>query len=80
VTEYDVHMPFIDRPHQETRRVVLPLQQHAGVAAEPVIQVGAHVTKGQLIANVRNDQMGAAIHASIDGVIRGITQNVTIEA
>jgi electron transport complex protein RnfC len=48
------------------RRVILPLQQHIGVATEPVVSVGDIVHKGQLIANAPSF-ISAPVHASVSG-------------
>ncbi len=80
VKAYDVHAPFIDRTQIPPRRVVIPLHQHVGVPASPVVKVGAHVSQGQLIADVAGDEMGASIHASINGTVRDVEQAITIEA
>jgi Na+-translocating ferredoxin:NAD+ oxidoreductase RnfC subunit len=43
------------------------------VPAKPVIGEGATVSKGQPIGRVDANELGAAIHASIDGRVRRIT-------
>jgi electron transport complex protein RnfC len=52
-------------------RVVLPLAQHAGAAAQPVVAVGERVLTGQCVARPTNGT-GASVHASISGVVRAI--------
>ena len=37
--------------------------------AEPVVQVGDRVSKGQLIADIPEGKLAARIHASIDGTV-----------
>ena len=59
-------------------RVAIPLKQHTGVPAEPIVQIGHKVHKGQLIAQVPTDKLGANIHASISGTVIGITQELMI--
>jgi len=44
------------------KQLVLPLQQHIGEPAEPVVAVGDHVLKGQKIADVSHG-MGVPVHA-----------------
>ncbi|MFP4644682.1 MAG: electron transport complex subunit RsxC [Spirochaetales bacterium] len=54
-------------------QVAIPLKQHAGVASRPVVEAGARVRRGTLIA--MNDQgLGARVHASIPGTVAGIEQ------
>jgi electron transport complex protein RnfC len=51
--------------------LTLPLQQHIGQPAEPVVQVGDTVRKGQLIAHAV-DYVSATIHASTSGRVVAI--------
>ena len=51
--------------------VVLPLQQHIGRAADPLVAIGDHVFKGQMVAQPEGD-ISAAIHASISGTVTAI--------
>ncbi len=53
------------------KRLVLPLQQHIGNIATPVVQVGDKVLKGQLLAHAKG-MMSAAIHAPTSGTIHAI--------
>lgn len=52
-------------------RLYLPLQQHIGAPAEPIVKVGEHVKKGQLVAKA-NGAVSAPVHASTSGVIIAI--------
>ncbi|MDD3214929.1 MAG: 4Fe-4S dicluster domain-containing protein [Eubacteriales bacterium] len=54
------------------RQVTLPLRQHVGKPAEPVVKPGDRVRKGQLIAAIPEKALGAALHASIDGVVKSV--------
>jgi electron transport complex protein RnfC len=49
----------------------VPLQQHIGAPATPVVNVGDHVLKGQLIAAAQGT-VSSAIHAPTSGVIVGL--------
>ncbi|WP_339514817.1 electron transport complex subunit RsxC [Pseudomonas sp. RL_15y_Pfl2_60] len=49
-------------------RLIVPLNQHIGVPAEPVIAVGEHVLKGQLIAKA-NGFVSVPVHAPTSGSI-----------
>lgn len=55
----------------EPRQVVLPLQQHTGVAAEPLVSVGDTVDKGQPVA-APTTFVSAAVHASVSGRVVAI--------
>lgn len=50
----------------------LPLQQHVGAPARPVVQIGDRVAKGQLVAEA-SANISAPVHASTSGVIQDIT-------
>lgn len=52
-------------------RVFMPLHQHVGGAARPIVLVGQKVLKGQLIAEAQGN-ISAPIHASVSGVISAI--------
>jgi len=49
-------------------RIILPLQQHIGVPAEPLLKIGDKVLKGQIIARA-NGYVSVPIHASTSGKI-----------
>ncbi|HRQ65917.1 MAG TPA: electron transport complex subunit RsxC [Xanthomonadaceae bacterium] len=51
--------------------IVLPLAQHAGLAAEPVVAVGDEVLAGQLLARAAPG-LSAPVHASTSGRIKAI--------
>jgi electron transport complex protein RnfC len=51
--------------------LVLPLQQHSGAPAEPVVAVGEQVLKGQMIARA-SGALSAALHAPTSGEIVAI--------
>ena len=52
-------------------RVYMPLSQHVGGAARPIVLVGQKVLKGQLIAEAQGN-ISAPIHATVSGVISAI--------
>jgi Na+-translocating ferredoxin:NAD+ oxidoreductase RnfC subunit len=62
------------------RRVNLPLKQHAGVPAIPVVKTGDRVRTGDLLAAPEQGKLGARIHSSIDGVVTVKGEAVVIEA
>ncbi|NCC27007.1 MAG: electron transport complex subunit RsxC, partial [Gammaproteobacteria bacterium] len=53
------------------KRLVIPLQQHIGATARPVVQVGERVLKGQLLAQAEG-YVSACIHASSSGTLVAI--------
>ena len=52
-------------------QLVLPIDQHVGEAAQPLVGIGEHVLKGQLIAESPGT-LGAPVHASSSGRIVAI--------
>ena len=78
VTQYEAHAGWVEMD-VSPQRVVLPLKQHIGSAAEPCVKIGDSVTKGQCIAEVPDAQLGANIHASITGRVTQIDSAITIE-
>jgi Na+-translocating ferredoxin:NAD+ oxidoreductase RnfC subunit len=80
VARYDAHAPYKELDwHPET--VYIPLSQHAGMAANPVVANGDRVSAGQVIGEIPDGKLGARIHASITGKVREITKDmIVIEA
>lgn len=78
VTQYENHAGWVEM-EISPERVLLPLKQHIGSAAEPCVKIGDSVTKGQCIAEIPDGQLGANIHASITGRITQINSAITIE-
>jgi Na+-translocating ferredoxin:NAD+ oxidoreductase RnfC subunit len=61
-------------------RVTLPLKQHTGAPARPVVAPGDVVTLGQLVAEIPAGALGARVHASIAGTVVAVTDSIIIEA
>lgn len=59
--------------------VRIPLSQHIGSPASPVVKVGKEVKMGEVIGEIPDGKLGARIHASIDGVVTKIDGEVVIE-
>ncbi len=53
------------------KQLVLPITQHVGDPAQPVVGIGERVLKGQLIADSEGDT-GAPVHASSSGKVVAI--------
>ncbi|ADE15815.1 electron transport complex, RnfABCDGE type, C subunit [Nitrosococcus halophilus Nc 4] len=53
------------------KQLVLPLQQHIGEPAEPVVNLGERVLKGQVIATAQG-YLSAPVHASSSGQVVAI--------
>jgi electron transport complex protein RnfC len=52
-------------------RLIIPLRQHIGEPAKPIVEVGEPVFKGQVIAET-NGYISAPVHASSSGVVAAI--------
>ncbi|MEG1390825.1 MAG: 4Fe-4S dicluster domain-containing protein [Angelakisella sp.] len=59
--------------------VSIPLRQHIGAPAQPVVQVGDRVTVGQLIAACPEGKLGAQLHAPIDGRVVAVNNKIEIK-
>lgn len=71
LSAYDTPAPYRDGKIAP-QRVVLPLSQHVGRPAVPVVKQGDQVRRGDLIAAIPEGALGAALHASIDGVVAAV--------
>ena len=67
----DMSMHMGDNPTPLPARLVLPLQQHIGSAAEPIVEVGDRVLKGQCIAQAQSG-ISVPLHAPSSGIIESI--------
>ncbi|MFZ5946153.1 MAG: 4Fe-4S dicluster domain-containing protein [Bacillota bacterium] len=68
LTAFDKPAPIADiqfRP--EYLRVAL--KQHIGAPAIPVVSLGEQVRAGQLVGKIPDNSLGAAVHASLDGIV-----------
>ena len=73
--DYEIDTLLTLEPH----RVRLPLKQHIGAPAVPVVQVGDTVALGQRIAACPDGALGANLCASISGVVTAVDSAITIE-
>jgi hypothetical protein len=72
--------PIDDCKDLTTEEVAIDIKQHIGKPATPIVTVGDVVSKGQMIGKVERDEMGANIHASIDGTVIQVTEKITIKS
>lgn len=73
IGEYDVHAPLIEES-KAFDVVTIARSQHIGAKSEPLVKSGDKVCKGQLIADIPENQLGAKLHASINGIIKSIDE------
>ena len=76
VLKFEDAGPLIDI-NFSPKKVRIPLRQHIGIAAKPVVQRGDVVQKYDLIAE-SNGRISTNIHASIDGHIVEINEKEII--
>ena len=55
------------------KKLLIPMRQHLGQPAKPIVNVGDRVLKGQIIAEA-DGYVSTAIHASSSGVVTAIAQ------
>ncbi|PKU24092.1 4Fe-4S dicluster domain-containing protein [Telmatospirillum siberiense] len=58
--------------------VRIPLRQHIGAPAKPVVGPGETVHRGDLLGEIPPDALGARVHATIDGTVRSVGEAVII--
>jgi Na+-translocating ferredoxin:NAD+ oxidoreductase RnfC subunit len=57
--------------------VRIPVKQHIGAPARPVVNLGDAVARGQLIAEA-DGKVSANVHASIDGIVTEVGSAIVI--
>jgi electron transport complex protein RnfC len=67
--EFSEHLSLVNFPDVHT--VVIPLSQHAGAPAEPIVEVGQHVEAGQKIGEAKG-LISANIHSSVSGTVTAV--------
>lgn len=75
LTRYERHLPYIDEGIKP-ERVILPLKQHIGVPAIPVVNPGDRVEAGSLVAKTPEKGLGASLHSPIDGIVGEVSQRI----
>jgi Na+-translocating ferredoxin:NAD+ oxidoreductase RnfC subunit len=79
LSEFNNTGPLIEHPFNPLK-VTIPLKQHAGAPAVPVVKCGERVREGDLLGIPEAGQLGARIHASIDGRATVTKDAIVIEA
>ncbi|MBN1292568.1 MAG: SLBB domain-containing protein [Candidatus Latescibacteria bacterium] len=59
-------------------KVRIPLLQHIGAPAKPVVKQGESVKTGDLIGEIPENGMGARVHASIHGHVEEVTNEYIV--
>ena len=79
LSPYDHPADFVEIDFKP-EMVVIPLKQHLGAPSEAKVKVGDKVSLGDLIGGIPDGALGANIHASINGEITEVNDNITIKA
>jgi Na+-translocating ferredoxin:NAD+ oxidoreductase RnfC subunit len=80
VEEYEAETPF-EPVEFRPASVRVKLKQHAGKSAVATVNPGTRVRRGRVIGRVEEADLGANVHASIDGTVRNVSADfVEIEA
>jgi RnfABCDGE-type electron transport complex C subunit len=69
----------LDEADYRPERVSIPLRQHIGAPARPVVSVGQRVSVGDLIGEIPQDALGANVHASIAGRVSKVVDGAAVE-
>lgn len=68
---YDVAAPFVEEG-AKVKRVSIPMSQHIGAPALPVVSKGERVVRGQQIGRPA-EGLSVGIHASIEGIVEKVS-------
>ena len=77
VMKYDIHPEFCTQEIQ-VKKVTIPLKQHLGETALPVVAMDDSVKRGDVIGEIPKGALGARVHASIDGTVSAVDDNKII--
>ena len=66
----DIETPFLG--DIAPRSVTIPLRQHIGAPARPIVAPGQTVATGDLVGEIPDGSLGARVHASVDGTVAAI--------
>jgi Na+-translocating ferredoxin:NAD+ oxidoreductase RnfC subunit len=72
LTDWEHQICPLDEADYRPQRVSIPLRQHIGAAAQPIVSVGDRVAVGDRIAQIPGEALGANMHASLAGTISRI--------
>ncbi|MFQ5646515.1 MAG: 4Fe-4S dicluster domain-containing protein [bacterium] len=74
ISKYNQELSFV-RNIAEVKSVRIPLLQHIGLPARPVVAEGSRVKKGQLLAAAPDRGLGVGVHASLSGKVTEINSH-----
>lgn len=68
IDKYNVEAPMSESVISPDK-VFISLNQHIGAPAVPIVKIGQHVSKGEIIAKASEGNLSIPYHSSIDGII-----------
>lgn len=72
-------MPAPEEAIEATSPIVcIPVKQHIGAPAEPCVQVGSTVQRGDVIARMADGALGADVHASVCGTVERVEDGMIV--
>lgn len=71
VTKFDTHPDFYSGEFL-VEEVKIPVKQHVGEPAQPIVRAGDRVKKGDVIGEIPKGALGARVHASIEGTVKSV--------
>jgi Na+-translocating ferredoxin:NAD+ oxidoreductase RnfC subunit len=77
IADYD-HPSKFDAKESRPLKVEIPLTQHIGEPASPIVRIGERVKKGRCIGEIPDGKLGARVHASIDGAVTSVGESIVI--
>jgi len=77
IAKYDAKAEYVALEANPSR-VRIPVKQHVGEKAVPIVSKGQRVEKAQLIAKINEDKLGANVHASMSGRVQEVNQDMII--
>ncbi|MDO8686365.1 MAG: SLBB domain-containing protein [Clostridiales bacterium] len=77
--KYNKHLPFIEGTFT-SEKLTIPLKQHMGSPAVPVVKQGDRVESGGLFAVVPENSIGANVHSTVEGTISEANENIIVNS
>jgi len=74
LTAWEQQLCPLDKADYRPAGVTIPLAQHIGAAAKPLVSVGDQVVVGDLIAQIPAGKLGANVHASLAGRVSQVSE------
>ncbi|RKD32776.1 SLBB domain-containing protein [Thermohalobacter berrensis] len=78
IQQYNVEAPLKEDLKLNINFVIIPCKQHIGQKAYPIVKKGDNVSKGQKIAKIKGNNLGALIHASVDGIVEKVNEDAIL--